>query len=334
MTNQAVGPMVRDAVARAGIVDMHTHLYHEGFGSLLLWGIDELVTYHYLVAEFHRVRPDVPPAAFARLPKREQADRIWSELFIKRSPVSEAGRGVVTTLERLGLDPAERDLDRARAHFRTVKLSRHIDRVFEAAGLEYVVMTNDPFDAQEAVCWKRGKRRDERFKAALRIDGLLMGWKTVLPDLRAQGYDVDKALTKKTLAAMGQFLEDWFEIMDPLYLAASLPPEIAYPAFDDFTVLLDEVVLPLCRRKRVPFAAMIGVRKLTNPELGVAGDTVGAMDIRVSRPWPRATPRTASWSPSCRAKTSTNSASRRANSPTSWCSGAGGTSTIRASSAR
>ena len=54
------------------LVDVHTHLCPPTFGSplagrggkadpngLLLWGIDELVTYHYLVCEVFRV---VPPA--------------------------------------------------------------------------------------------------------------------------------------------------------------------------------------------------------------------------------------------------------------------------------
>ena len=26
------------------VIDMHTHLYPPGFGDLMLWGIDELVT--------------------------------------------------------------------------------------------------------------------------------------------------------------------------------------------------------------------------------------------------------------------------------------------------
>jgi len=33
------------------VVDVHTHLYPASFGGLLLRGIDELLTYHYLIAE-------------------------------------------------------------------------------------------------------------------------------------------------------------------------------------------------------------------------------------------------------------------------------------------
>ena len=61
---------VRKAVESQPIIDMHTHLYPPDFGTtfggakgvsdpngMLLWGIDELLTYHYLVAEVFRVVP-------------------------------------------------------------------------------------------------------------------------------------------------------------------------------------------------------------------------------------------------------------------------------------
>ncbi len=42
---------VHDVVARTPVYDIHTHLYDRAFGALSLWGIDELLTYHYLIAE-------------------------------------------------------------------------------------------------------------------------------------------------------------------------------------------------------------------------------------------------------------------------------------------
>ena len=69
--------------------------------GLLLWGSDELLTYHYLVAEVYRVVPasKLPYADFWRMTKAQQADHIWKHLFIERTPVSEACRGVLTTLK-------------------------------------------------------------------------------------------------------------------------------------------------------------------------------------------------------------------------------------------
>lgn len=36
------------------VTDIHTHLYDPAFRNLLAWGIDDLLTYHYLVAESFR----------------------------------------------------------------------------------------------------------------------------------------------------------------------------------------------------------------------------------------------------------------------------------------
>jgi len=101
-----------DSPSAVRVVDIHTHLFDPAFGKFLLWGIDELVTYHYLVAEVFRARPDLDYDQFWKWPKQKQADLIWSELFVKRSPVSEACRGVLTVLQALGIDPNVTKLDK------------------------------------------------------------------------------------------------------------------------------------------------------------------------------------------------------------------------------
>src|SRR6187431_2982877 len=94
---------IEEIVATTPVDDIHTHLYAPVFGELLLWGIDDLLVYHYLVAEAFRYL-SIPYADFWKLSKTQQAELIWKELFIKPSPNSEACRGVLTTLNRLGLD--------------------------------------------------------------------------------------------------------------------------------------------------------------------------------------------------------------------------------------
>src|SRR3954471_61018 len=126
-TRPAIAQAVTRALADQPVRDMHTHLYPPAFGTpvpnatgrtdpagLMLWGVDELVTYHYLVAEVFRVVPatKMPYEQFWRMTRREQADHIWRHLFVERSPISEACRGVLTTLNKLGLDAAsDRSLD-------------------------------------------------------------------------------------------------------------------------------------------------------------------------------------------------------------------------------
>src|SRR5829696_5177993 len=137
---------VAEVVGAVPVFDMHTHLYAPEFGALGLSGIDELLTYHYLVAETFR-SARVSHDAFWRMSKPEQADLVWRTLFVENTPVSEAARGVVTVLDAFGLDTAAPDLREARVFFRGQDAAAHIGRVLELAGVGEVVMTNDPFDA-------------------------------------------------------------------------------------------------------------------------------------------------------------------------------------------
>ncbi len=112
----AIHGLIERVLATTPVVDIHTHLYDPLMDRLLLWGIDELLVYHYLAAEAFRYL-DQPPENFFALTKTEQADLIWRELFVAHSPVSEACRGVLTILHRLGLDARERDLPALRDWF-------------------------------------------------------------------------------------------------------------------------------------------------------------------------------------------------------------------------
>ena len=62
---------VREIVDTTPVFDIHTHLYDRAFGDLLLWGIDELLTYHYLVAESFRWM-DIPFEKFWALQRRNR----------------------------------------------------------------------------------------------------------------------------------------------------------------------------------------------------------------------------------------------------------------------
>ena len=165
----SVADWVEKAVADTRIYDIHTHLYDPAFGDLLLWGVDDLLVYHYLVAESFR-HMEIPYETFWTLSKSEQADLIWEALFLKHSPISEACRGVLTTLNRLGLDVKKRDLPALRKWFGQQDAADYVGRCMELAGVRRICMTNSPFDPQECKIWESGFERDPRFAAALRID--------------------------------------------------------------------------------------------------------------------------------------------------------------------
>lgn len=277
-TPQELQAALDRALRETPVTDIHTHLYAPAFGDLLLWGVDELLTYHYLVAEFFR-RSAMPYEEFWKLPRPAQADLIWRTLFVESTPVSEACRGVLTVLERLGLDPGRRDLAAYRAFFAGRSRERQIDLVFEKAGLRDCVMTNDPFDDRERPVWLAGAPADTRFKAALRIDPVLLDWARAGPRLREWGYRVEPEPDARTFDEVRRFLEEWARRTRALYVGVSLPPAFAMPEESATARLLERAVLPACRDLGLALALMIGVKRRVHPELELAGDAVGRARI-------------------------------------------------------
>jgi hypothetical protein len=145
LTDAEIPSTVGDVLAGTQFVDIHTHLFAPAFGRLGLWGIDELLTYHYLEAEFFR-SSGTTPGEYWSLPKREQADAIWRTLFVENTPMSEATRGVIAVLEAFQLPTDSPDLEEARSFFKAQTIEAHIRNVFQMSGVSVVAMTNDPLD--------------------------------------------------------------------------------------------------------------------------------------------------------------------------------------------
>ncbi|HWZ29987.1 MAG TPA: hypothetical protein VNX18_01560 [Bryobacteraceae bacterium] len=269
--------IVEEELAAARVIDVHTHLFPPTLGKLGLWGIDELITYHYLEAELFR-SSDIKPEQYFSMSKREQADAIWRALFVENTPVSEATRGVIAVLDAFGLPVT--DLREAREFFASQKIDRHIDHVLKLAGVSEAVMTNDPLDPVEGPLWRAGIEPDPRFHAVLRLDRILNKWPEHWQAIAAQGYSIDAHATGKSLAEVRRFLADWCRRMKPVYMAVSLPDTFQFPEDSLRGKLLESAVLPACREFNLPLSLMIGVRYQVNPKLRLAGDGSGAADLR------------------------------------------------------
>jgi len=160
---EVIRSVVFSEVASALAIDLHTHLLPPSHGALCLYGIDELLTYHYLVAEYFMTAPvAVTPEDFYALTKQKQADIIWKALFVDRTPVSEACRGVLTTLVAFGLEQEvqSRDITAVRKFYSKYRdegvagAEKYSSMVYQKAGVSYAVMTNIPFDPTETQHWK------------------------------------------------------------------------------------------------------------------------------------------------------------------------------------
>ena len=83
------------------VTDVHTHLFPAEFNEFCLYGIDELLTYHYLTAETFR-SAKIPVDQFWQMSKTDQADLVWKTLFVENTPASEAARSFGRSDPRCG----------------------------------------------------------------------------------------------------------------------------------------------------------------------------------------------------------------------------------------
>jgi len=208
-------------------------------------------------------------------------------LFVQRTPLGEACRGVLTTLQKLGLDPNEKTLDPYRKFFAAQDPNKYIDKVMELANVSSITMTNNVFDDNERGRWLKDSRigSDPRFRAVLRFDEIIRDFPAAAKKLSSWGYKTTALPTKKTIDEVRRFLNDWLDRQKAIYAAVSLPPEFRYPAAKGGKtakvgqIILEKAVLPTFAQRKLVFAMMIGSTRLVNPALKDGGDMVGFSDV-------------------------------------------------------
>ncbi len=269
---------VQFVVGATPVIDVHTHLFPPEFGNLFLQGIDDLLNYHYLIAEFFR-STTLSHTEFWKLNKIERADLVWQTMFVANAPLSEAACGIVSILEAFGLDSKAKDLGEARAFFSRQKPCAHFDQVLTMAKVSDIVMTNDPFNEREMNLWNSKKVLDGRFHASLRLDRMVNEWPEAISTPALRDFAIDANLSERSIAELRRFLDEWIERLKPLYMGLSLPPDFQFPHDDVRDRLLREVILPSARAHALPVALMLGVRRGVNPALRAAGDGLGRADV-------------------------------------------------------
>ena len=322
-----IGAIVDRHVRDVEAIDVHTHLLPPTHGTLMLYGIDELLTYHYLVAELFMVLPiaseedsvavgEVPPSPdeFHAWSKARQAELVFEELFVARTPLSEACRGVITVLTQLGLQGMLREaakhasrprLTALRGWFAQQDPAAHLERVFSLAKLKYAVMTNIPFAQDEAIHWTASPPPEltPRLRTALRVDPVLAGdWSGICAVLSRASPPYELSLDGCT-----RYLKWWVKKIRPVYLMASTPAAFSYtptkshptrkrPACTDEphadgtqadsesgppspAVLLEQVLLRVAREEKLAVALKIGAVRGANPALRAGGDGVEVADL-------------------------------------------------------
>lgn len=155
---------------------------------------------------------------FYKLEKKVQADMIWETLFIKRSPISEACQGVITTLKEFGLAQfvKARNLQGIRKWTEQFSSDVYVEKIFKLANVKYCVMTNIPYEEAEKQKWLQSSDKvaltNSYFRSALRIDAFLQSdWQVIADILASDGFE-------QTKQGLSQYLEKWIAIMSPEYL--------------------------------------------------------------------------------------------------------------------
>ena len=135
-----------------------------------LEGIDNILTYHYLITEYLS-SSGVDPEIFLKSNKSSQAEVIWTYLFVSNTPMSEACKGVATILNFFQINWANLSYSELVSQYNDLKLTH--EEIFSQLNIYQVAMTNDPTDDE----WKLFEKDDwdrNLYKSTLGLDNLLL----------------------------------------------------------------------------------------------------------------------------------------------------------------
>ncbi len=231
---------IRRILIQTPITDIQTNLFDPAFTGLTRSGLDELLTVPELVGQTLRTQR-FDPVQFSQADKSVQAATVWKTLFIDQTPISDATRSVLTTLQSFGLDINERNMDVLRAKFPREAW----EQVLGTAGVGRLVMTNDPFDDKERAAWQAQPVRDVRFFSGLQLDTMVHGWKDNFQRLKPWGYQVSANLTTSHEEIM-RFLDIWMDRTNPIYVSITLPA-----LQGESGQMLRNVVLATCQKRAI-----------------------------------------------------------------------------------
>ncbi|NVJ64222.1 MAG: glucuronate isomerase [Flavobacteriaceae bacterium] len=260
MNKSEIIETIAELINTTPIYDIHTHLFPKSFPGFALYGLDNLLNYHYLIAEYFRTFEALEPEVFFGLSKEARSEIIWNELFVMKTPLSEATIGVIDIFNTLGIDSTG-SYEKTKESFKNLtNRDDYFEFIFKKAGVSKVVMTNDPLNEEELSSWNN--QSNQMFDYALRLDSF------VNFNGRISFQDRPYHIPQQT----SEYLIKCIEYVQPRYFAISLSHEfnVATKEYE----FLDEVVFPICKNKQIPISLMIGVTRQVNPAYELAGDGV------------------------------------------------------------
>ena len=255
------------SISSTPIFDLHTHLFPPTHKSYFLLGFKNLLNYHYLIAEL-LTATNINASTFYSYNEDEKASLVWSELFVKRTPVSEACAGVLTILKELNIEINNNEFSLISDQYdKKIKSDK---KILELSNVSSLVMTNNPFDLDEWSLFENNDWDKKIYFASLRLDDLILNYEESLKKAKDQTLvrDEDSIIT---------YLEKCYLQSNPVYAAVSLNTDTFNTLFDDSTWTS---ILEWLQRKKLPLSLMLGVKRAVNINFGLAGDGIGDINLK------------------------------------------------------
>ena len=260
---------ITEIINETEIFDIHTHLFPAEFKKYHLSGISEVLNYHYLIAELFTTT-NINVKKFYKLTNKEKANIIWEELFQKRTPISEACKGVLTILSQLSIDYMSKSFDEINSEYSKLNLSDL--QIFKISKISKVVMTNNPFDKFEWQLFKNKNWDTNKYLASLRLDDILMNLDKCLDICKE---NIDNFDNENDLII--NYLDLVYDESKPVYAALSLN-NLQLNSFLKNKFIPD--ILKWLEIKNIPLSLLLGVRRQVNKGFLLAGDGIDRIDLR------------------------------------------------------
>jgi len=260
---------ITEIINETEIFDIHTHLFPAEFKKYHLSGISEVLNYHYLIAELFTTT-NINVKKFYKLTNKEKANIIWEELFQKRTPISEACKGVLTILSELSIDYMFKSFDEIDSEYSKLNLSDL--QIFKISKISKVVMTNNPYDKSEWELFRNKNWDTKKYLASLRLDDILMNLDKCLDICKES---IDNFNNENDLII--KYLDKVYEESKPVYAALSLN-NLQLISFLKNKFIPD--ILKWLEKKNIPLSLLLGVRRQVNKDFLLAGDGIDRIDLR------------------------------------------------------
>lgn len=263
-TSEELRSALERSLSEIKVLDLRTGIFPPEFAGLYKSGLDFLLTSPSLVEEFHLCERTMKREQFGSLSLPMQADLVWTKLFIEHSPLSDAQLGVLQVLRQLGVDLSSKNLDRIRTQYKSLDPRSFVDRIFQLAGVESVIMQNDIFNPLERQFWLKDSNRDPRFKPSFSLDVILKDPKRAAAVMKEDGFPVsDDGIGVKgnDLKMIAQFCKKWIQHIEPAYASIILDVATLLSQKSRSRVLLDEALLPLLLEENLPLFLDLRMRE-------------------------------------------------------------------------